>query len=61
VLPQHAQDTYKEASGSAHAQHAAAEDRAAASREETARRVAWSVVKKKYEKAACDDWHSKFE
>lgn len=51
VLPEHAQDIYKEAYNSALAQYKDSEDRDAdASRKETAARVAWSAFKQQYEK-----------
>ena len=50
-LPQGAQEIYKEAYNSAWDQYADPDDRRGdASREETAHRVAWSAVKKQYEK-----------
>lgn len=50
-LPKHAQEIYKEAYNSAWDQYDEPEERRGdASREETAHRVAWSAVKKKYEK-----------
>lgn len=59
VLPQHAQDIYKEAFNSAYEQYDKPEERQGdASREETAYRVAWSAVKKAgYEKGDDDKWH----
>jgi cation transport regulator len=55
-LPGHAQEIYKEAYNSAWDEYADAEDRRGdASREETAHRVAWAAVKKKYEKQG-DKW-----
>ena len=51
VLPKHAQEIYKEAYNSAWDQYANPEDRRGdESREETAHKVAWSAVKKSYEK-----------
>ena len=51
-LPAHAQDIYKEAFNSAWDQYDEPEERRGdASREETAHRVAWSAVKKQYEKS----------
>lgn len=51
VLPKHAQEIYKEAYNSAWDQYADPEDRRGdESREETAHKVAWSAVKKSYEK-----------
>ena len=59
VLPEHAQDIYKEAFNSAYDQYDTPEERRGDnSREETAHRVAWSAVKKGgYEKAEDDKWH----
>jgi cation transport regulator len=58
VLPQHAQDIYKEAFNSAYDQYADSSDRRdGADREETAHKVAWNAVKAKYEKGADDKWH----
>lgn len=58
VLPDHAQDIYKEAFNSAFEEYKDASDRKGdADREETAHKVAWSAVKKKYEKGADDRWH----
>lgn len=59
VLPDHAQDVYKEAFNSAYDQYDKPEERQGdASREETAHRVAWSAVKKAgYRKGEDDKWH----
>lgn len=58
-LPKHAQEIYKEAFNSAWQEYKDPEDRRGdASREETAHRVAWSAVKKKYEKQG-DQWVAK--
>ncbi len=60
VLPAHVQDIYKEAFNNAYDQYKDPEDRRdAADREEVAYRVAWSAVKKKYEKGDDDKWHLK--
>lgn len=60
VLPPHAQDIYKEAFNSAWDEYKSPSDRKkGGSREETAHRVAWAAVKKKYEKGADDKWHPK--
>jgi len=60
VLPAHAQDIYKEAFNSAYDEYKdSSERRDDASREETAHKVAWSAVKKSYEKGADDKWHKK--
>lgn len=51
VLPGHAQDIYREAYNSAWEQYDTPQERRGdSSREETAHRVAWAAVKKKYEK-----------
>jgi cation transport regulator len=58
-LPKHAQEIYKEAYNSAWDEYADPDDRRGdASREETAHRVAWSAVKKTYEKKN-DQWVKK--
>ena len=50
-LPEHAQEIYLKAFNSAWEEYASPSDRKEnASREETAHRVAWSAVKKVYEK-----------
>jgi cation transport regulator len=50
-LPKHAQEIYMEAYNSAWDQYKDPDDRRGeASREETAHKVAWNAVKKKYEK-----------
>ncbi|MCB8944447.1 MAG: ChaB family protein [Ardenticatenaceae bacterium] len=50
-LPKHAREIYMEAYNSAWDEYADPEDRRGdASQEETAHKVAWSAVKKKYEK-----------
>lgn len=50
-LPKHGQEIYKEAYNNAWDEYADPKDRKGnASQEETAHRVAWSAVKKKYEK-----------
>jgi cation transport regulator len=50
-LPKHAQEIYQEAFDSAWEQYDEPEERrGGASREETAYKVAWAAVKKKYEK-----------
>lgn len=51
VLPDHAQDIYREAFNSAWDQYDTPEERRGnISREETAHRVAWAAVKQKYKK-----------
>ncbi len=59
VLPDHAQDIYKEAFNNAYEEYKKPEDRRDnADREETAHRVAWSAVKKAgYKKGEDDKWH----
>lgn len=53
VLPEHAQEIYKEAFNSAWDQYDDPEDRRRdVSREETAHKVAWSAVKNQYTKDA---------
>lgn len=60
VLPEHAQDIYKEAFNSAYDEYKDPEDRrGGADREETAHKVAWSAVKHGYEKGADEKWHRK--
>lgn len=60
VLPDHAQDIFREAFNSAYDQYKDPEDRRGDDdREDTARRVAWSAVKQKYAKGADDKWHPK--
>ncbi|MFZ0546361.1 MAG: ChaB family protein [Candidatus Promineifilaceae bacterium] len=55
-LPKHAQEIYKEAYNNAWDEYKDASDRRGDdSREETASKVAWSAVKKKYEKKG-DRW-----
>lgn len=50
-LPKHAQEIYREAYNSAFDEYRDSDDRRGdASREETAHKVAWSAVKKKYRK-----------
>jgi cation transport regulator len=59
VLPDHAQEIYKEAFNSAYDQYdKPSERRDDGDREETAHKVAWSAVKKAgYEKGDDDKWH----
>ena len=60
VLPAHAQDIYKEAFNSAWDEYEHPDDRRdEAGREEVAHRVAWSAVKKSYEKGDDGKWHTK--
>lgn len=59
VLPDHAQDIYKEAFNSAYDEYKNSESRRGdADREETAHRVAWGAVKKAgYAKGNDKKWH----
>lgn len=58
-LPKHAQEIYKEVYNSAWEQYKNSEDRRGDdSREEVSHQVAWSAVKKKYEKKN-DNWRPK--
>lgn len=60
VLPEHAQDIYKEAFNNAWEQYKDPEERKKGSdREETAHRVAWDAVKQKYTKGENGNWHPK--
>lgn len=60
VLPKHAQEIFKEAFNSAYDQYDSPDERRdGESRENTARKVAWSAVKKSYEKGDDDKWHPK--
>ena len=60
VLPEHAQDIYKEAFNSAYEEYKNPEDRqGGADREEVAHKVAWNAVKKKYHKGSDSKWHPK--
>lgn len=60
VLPDHAQDIYKEAFNSAWDEYQdPSKRRGSADHEEVAHRVAWSAVKQKYEKGSDDKWHLK--
>lgn len=59
-LPKHAQEIYKEAFNSAYNEYKDAKDRKDdADREETAHKVAWSAVKKTYEKGSDGTWQEK--
>jgi cation transport regulator len=62
-LPDHAQEIYLEAYNNAWAEYAKPQERrSGATREETAHRVAWAAVKKKYEKdELTGEWRSKDE
>jgi len=58
VLPSRAQEIYREAYNSAYDNYGAkSKRRGSASREETASRVAWNAVKKKYQKGDDGKWH----
>lgn len=60
VLPVHAQDIYKEAFNNAWDEYKNPSDRRGdTDREETAHRVAWSAVKKSYQKGNDGEWHKK--
>jgi len=57
VLPTHAQAIYKEAFNNAWEEYKNPSDRRnSADREEVAHRVAWSAVKKSYEKGTDNKW-----
>lgn len=57
-LPKHAQEIYVEAYNDAYDRYKdASKRRGNQSREETARRVAWSAVEKKYQKSDDGKWH----
>jgi cation transport regulator len=59
-LPAHAQEIYKEAFNSAWDEYADPDKRRGdESHEEVSHKVAWSAVKKEYEKGADDRWHRK--
>ncbi len=58
VLPVHAQAIFREAFNSAYDEYKSPKDRRDDdSREDVARKVAWSAVKKKYAKGADEKWH----
>lgn len=60
VLPKHAQDIYREAYNNAFDQYKDPDKRRGdESREETAHKVAWNAVKKKYKKGDDGNWHPK--
>ena len=60
VLPNHAQDIYKEAFNNAWQEYKDPNDRRGDdSREETAHKVAWAAVKQVYRKGDDDKWHKK--
>ena len=59
-VPEQAQGIYLAAFNSAWDEYADSDDRQGhASREETAHRVAWSAVKRRYHKGADGQWHLK--
>jgi cation transport regulator len=59
-LPKHAQEIYKEAFNSAWKEYDRPDERRGhASREETAHKVAWAAVKKKYVKDDTSGWQPK--
>ena len=62
-LPKHAQEIYMEAFNSAWDQYDEPQERrSGATREETAHKVAWTAVKKKYEKdEKTGEWKTKKE
>jgi cation transport regulator len=61
-LPTHAQEIFKEAFNNAYDEYKDPKDRKQNDdRENTARRVAWSAVKQKYEKGEDGKWHPKEE
>jgi cation transport regulator len=53
-LPAHAQDIYREAFNSGYESH-----KEESSGEETAHKIAWSAVKRSYEKREDGKWHKK--
>ncbi len=61
VLPQHAQDIYKEAFNSAYEEYQDPKKRRNKhdDPEQIAHQVAWAAVKKEYEKGDDDRWHKK--
>ena len=59
-LPAHAKEIYLAAFNSAYEEYKDSDDRRGSeSREEVAHKVAWSAVKKDYQKGADDKWHAK--
>ncbi len=59
VLPEHAQDIYREAFNHAYTEYKDPDSRkSGVSLEETAHKVAWAAVKKKYQKTN-DKWQTK--
>ena len=60
ILPEHAQHIFKEAFNNAYDEYEDPDKRRTEeTREETAFKVAWSAVKKEYEKADDGTWHAK--
>lgn len=60
VLPDHAQDIYREAFNSAYEEYKdPAKRREDEDREEVAHKVAWKAVKNKYSKGVDGKWHPK--
>ena len=60
VLPEHAQDIFREAFNSAYDEYKDPDDRRGDdSREDVARKVAWAAVKKSYAKGDDGRWHQK--
>jgi len=58
VLPDHAQDIYREAFNSAYDEYKNPEDRRGDDdREEVAHKVAWAAVKKRYHKGEDGNWY----
>lgn len=59
-LPSHAQDIYREAFNLAYKEYKDPSKRKSdTSHEETAHKVAWAAVKKKYTKSSDSSWHPK--
>ncbi|NLJ92925.1 MAG: cation transport regulator [Aeromonadales bacterium] len=60
VLPKHAQDIYRATFNNAFDEYQSAADRQDGDdRETTAHKVAWSAVKKRYQKGDDGQWHAK--
>ncbi len=60
ALPKHAQEIYLEAYNNAVEEYSDPKKRRGdADKEETAHKVAWNAVKKKYEKGSDEKWHRK--
>ncbi|OYX43771.1 cation transport regulator [Candidatus Saccharibacteria bacterium 32-49-12] len=60
VLPEHAQDIFREAFNSAYEQYKDPDERRGDdSRDDVARRVAWAAVKHKYQKGPDGQWQPK--